>query len=53
MHGRTVSDYTESIDLNSMILASQAISKEIELNNLLEALMQIVIKMPGPSGVLS
>lgn len=47
MHGRTVSDYTESIDLNSMILASQAISKEIELNNLLEALMQIVIKNAG------
>ena len=47
LHGRTVTDYTESIDLNSMILASQAISKEIELNNLLEALMEIVIKNAG------
>ena len=43
MHGRTVTDYTESIDLNSIILASQAISKEIELNNLLEAMMEIVL----------
>lgn len=47
LHGRTLSDYTESIDLDSMIMASQAISKEIELNNLLEALMQIVIKNAG------
>lgn len=47
LHGRTVTDYSESIDLNSMILASQAISKEIELNNLLEALMEIVIKNAG------
>ncbi|KAI7252402.1 hypothetical protein KC345_g11486, partial [Hortaea werneckii] len=47
LHGRTVTDYTESIDLNSMIMASQAISKEIELNNLLEALMEIVIKNAG------
>ncbi|OKP86898.1 hypothetical protein A3844_12960 [Paenibacillus helianthi] len=47
MSGRTITDYTESLDLNSMILASQAISKEIELNNLLEALMQIVIKNAG------
>ncbi|MNB83204.1 Serine/threonine-protein kinase PknB [compost metagenome] len=47
LHGRTVSDYTESIDLDSMIMASQAISKEIELDNLLEALMQIVIKNAG------
>lgn len=47
LHGRTVSDYSESIDLDSMIMASQAISKEIELNNLLEALMQIVIKNAG------
>lgn len=47
MHGRTVTDYTESIDLNSIILASQAISKEIELNHLLEALMEIVIKNAG------
>ncbi|UQZ32292.1 hypothetical protein C2I18_01260 [Paenibacillus sp. PK3_47] len=47
LHGRTITDYTESIDLNSMILASQAISKEIELNNLLEALMEIVIKNAG------
>lgn len=47
LHGQTVTDYTESIDLNSMILASRAISKEIELNNLLEALMEIVIKNAG------
>ncbi|WP_340024342.1 diguanylate cyclase [Paenibacillus sp. FSL K6-1096] len=47
LHGRTVTDYTESIDLNSIILASQAISKEIELNNLLEALMEIVIMNAG------
>ncbi|WP_379154068.1 diguanylate cyclase [Paenibacillus sp. sgz5001063] len=47
MYNHMVSDYTESLDLNSMILASQAISKEIELNNLLEALMQIVIKNAG------
>lgn len=47
LHGRTVSDCTESIDLDSMIMASQAISKEIELNNLLEALMEIVIKNAG------
>ncbi|QUL52771.1 diguanylate cyclase [Paenibacillus tritici] len=47
LHGRTVTDYTESIDLNSIILASQAISKEIELNNLLEAMMEIVIKNAG------
>ncbi|WNS44620.1 diguanylate cyclase [Paenibacillus sp. MMS20-IR301] len=47
LHGRTVTDFTESIDLNSMIMASQAISKEIELNNLLEALMEIVIKNAG------
>ncbi|MBW4083011.1 diguanylate cyclase [Paenibacillus sp. S150] len=47
LHGRTVTDYSESLDLGSMILASQAISKEIELNNLLEALMEIVIKNAG------
>lgn len=47
LHSRTVTDYTESIDLNSMIMASQAISKEIELDNLLEALMEIVIKNAG------
>ncbi|WP_019910143.1 diguanylate cyclase [Paenibacillus sp. HW567] len=47
LHGRTITDYSESIDLNSMILASQAISKEIELNNLLAALMEIVIKNAG------
>ncbi|MCL6456670.1 MAG: serine/threonine-protein kinase PknK, partial [Gorillibacterium sp.] len=47
LHGRTLTDFTESIDMNSMILASQAISKEIELNNLLEALMEIVIKNAG------
>ncbi|MDT3426712.1 diguanylate cyclase (GGDEF)-like protein/PAS domain S-box-containing protein [Paenibacillus forsythiae] len=45
--GRSVTDSTESIDLNSILLASQAISKEIELNNLLEALMEIVIKNAG------
>ncbi|QWU14527.1 PAS domain S-box-containing protein/diguanylate cyclase (GGDEF) domain-containing protein [Paenibacillus sophorae] len=45
--GRAVTDSTESIDLNSILLASQAISKEIELNNLLEALMEIVIKNAG------
>ncbi|ULO09482.1 diguanylate cyclase [Paenibacillus sp. 19GGS1-52] len=47
LHGRTITDFTENIDLNSMIMASQAISKEIELNNLLEALMEIVIKNAG------
>ncbi|CQR56720.1 diguanylate cyclase [Paenibacillus riograndensis] len=47
LHGRTVTDYTESLDINSMLLASQAISKEIELSNLLEALMEIVIKNAG------
>ncbi|WP_151734600.1 diguanylate cyclase [Paenibacillus tengchongensis] len=47
MHRRSISDYTESIDLDSILLASQAISKEIELNNLLEALMEIVIKNAG------
>ncbi|MNO27669.1 Serine/threonine-protein kinase PknB [compost metagenome] len=47
LHGRTVTDYSESLDINSMLLASQAISKEIELNNLLEALMEIVIKNAG------
>jgi len=47
LHGRTVTDFTESVDLDSMIMASQAISKEIELNNLLGALMEIVIKNAG------
>lgn len=47
LHGKTITDFTENIDLNSMIMASQAISKEIELNNLLEALMEIVIKNAG------
>ncbi|MCL6603212.1 MAG: diguanylate cyclase [Paenibacillus sp.] len=47
LHGRTVSDFTDSIDLNSMIMASQSISKEIDLNKLLEALMEIVIKNAG------
>ncbi|BCG59796.1 diguanylate cyclase [Paenibacillus sp. URB8-2] len=45
--GRSVTDTTESIDLNSILLASQAISKEIDLNNLLEAMMEIVIKNAG------
>ncbi|MDQ0192847.1 diguanylate cyclase [Paenibacillus wynnii] len=47
LHGKTITDFTESIDLNSMIMASQAISKEIDLNKLLEALMDIVIKNAG------
>ncbi|GGG01788.1 serine/threonine protein kinase [Paenibacillus albidus] len=47
MHGKSITDFTESIDLNSMIMASQAISKEIELDHLLEALMGIVIKNAG------
>ncbi|WP_150275737.1 diguanylate cyclase [Paenibacillus tepidiphilus] len=47
LHRRTISDYTESMDLNSILLATQAISKEIELSNLLEALMEIVIKNAG------
>ncbi|WP_054941233.1 diguanylate cyclase [Paenibacillus ihuae] len=47
LYGRSVSEYSESIDLDSMIMASQAISKEIELDNLLEALMEIVIKNAG------
>lgn len=38
---------TESIDLNSILKASQAISKEIELNSLLKTLMEIVIKNAG------
>ena len=45
--GKTITESTESIDLNSIILASQAISKEIELDSLLEALMEIVIKNAG------
>jgi diguanylate cyclase (GGDEF)-like protein/PAS domain S-box-containing protein len=46
-HDKSVSDVSESLDLNSMLLASQAISKEIELNHLLSALMEIVIKNAG------
>ncbi|NJJ37948.1 diguanylate cyclase [Paenibacillus apii] len=45
--GKSVTDSTESIDLNSILLASQAISREIDLNNLLETLMEIVIKNAG------
>lgn len=44
---RSVTETTESIDLSSILLASQAISKEIELDHLLEALMDIVIKNAG------
>lgn len=47
LQGRTVTDSAESIDINSMLAASQAISKEIELNHLLAALMEIVIKNAG------
>ncbi|SET45939.1 diguanylate cyclase [Paenibacillus sp. NFR01] len=45
--GRSLSDHSESIDLQSVMQASQAISKEIELDQLLAALMEIVIKTAG------
>ncbi len=44
---KTTSTSTENIDIHSIVMASQAISKEIELDNLLEALMEIVIKNAG------
>lgn len=47
MPGRSVTETTESLDLNSILLASQAISKEIELDHLLETMMEIVIKNAG------
>ncbi|WP_379129541.1 diguanylate cyclase [Paenibacillus sp. sgz500958] len=47
LQGPTITDYSESLDLDSMLMASQAISREIDLNSLLEALMVIVIKNAG------
>ncbi|CAM3963052.1 diguanylate cyclase [Saccharibacillus endophyticus] len=38
---------SDSIDLDVLMLASQAISREIELDHLLQALMEIVIKNAG------
>ncbi|OWA37297.1 hypothetical protein B9G55_04330 [Saccharibacillus sp. O16] len=43
----SLSGSSGSIDLGALMLASQAISREIELDHLLQALMEIVIKNAG------
>lgn len=40
----SITDSSSSIDINSIIMASEAILKEIELDSFLKALMEIVIK---------
>ncbi|WP_172193919.1 diguanylate cyclase [Saccharibacillus qingshengii] len=40
----TLTASSDSLDLDALLLASQAISKEIELDHLLQVLMEIVIK---------
>ncbi|CAM3643731.1 MULTISPECIES: diguanylate cyclase [Saccharibacillus] len=43
----SLSASSDSLDLDALLLASQAISREIELDHLLQALMEIVIKNAG------
>ena len=40
----SITDSSSSVDINSIIMASEAILKEIELDSFLKALMEIVIK---------